>query len=103
MIKKNVKRFILNKVSHLPTTHYHTVNVEVKEGNLIVCGNNHAIKNGEVQDEGLRYNTKCTDLLINIMRTGSKIQEILDTHDHVFWRTGPKVHGRDVRIRLITE
>lgn len=103
MIKKNVKRFILDKVESLPTTQYGAFQVTYEDGHCAVMDNNHCIKNGEVVPEGCIPRLRCTDLLLNIKRTGDTVQKILDSYEHVHLRVGPTVYGNDIRIRLITE
>lgn len=107
VIKKNVNRFITPFIKGLPKTVYGSNSVVVDVVGYfeksVAVNKSHMIKNGEVVAEGCRPSIKCHDVLANIRRTGEVVQTIIAKHEHVLLRTGPTIHGNDIRIRLITE
>lgn len=107
VIKKNINRFITPFIRNLPKTEYGANKIVVESAGFyeryVIADRSHMIKNGEVIPEGNRTSIKCHNVLTNIRRTGEVVKAIVAKYDHVLLRTGPTIHGNDIRIRLITE
>ena len=103
LAKKWISRYITPYIKELKTTISRTNIVDVGKFHETEISNNHTIINGDVVGEGEYYKPKSYNLRFNIMKTGEKSKEIVDTHEYTLLREKPRVEGKSVRMRLITD
>lgn len=106
IIKKYINRYIKPLIKDLPTTdRFCAEESRMVDGleEVTIYSNNHTILNGIEKGEGdLCRSYYCQDVLRNIRLSALVAQQIISSHNHVYFRLF-NISGNRVRFRLITE
>lgn len=105
IVKKYVNRYIKPLVKDLPKVDGFSIEKGFIVGGqemITIYQNNHTIRNGKITTPGVAQKTSL-DFRKNLIATAMKAQEIINTHEHVYFRLFEIRANHQVRLRLITE